>query len=1152
MKNKVFYRAFEEKYRGSQELIQKRLEVYIPFILALKEVNEDVKALDIGCGRGEWIGLLAKHGIVCKGIDLDKGMLKACKQQKFDVEYGDGIAYLGTLEDKSLMVISAFHVVEHISFEQLQRLVEESLRVLKPGGLLIMETPNPENIKVATENFYNDPTHIKPIPARLLSFLPEFYGFAKVKVLRLQEQKDLLSKRDVSLMQVLEEASPDYAVVAQKDAKNEILEHFDGVFSKDYGLSLGVLAESFESRIRAIEAKVSEAEKELLRIKGSVSWKVTKPLRIIYGLSGRVLKVSGLSIYQKFKKLYQRVILRVQYHECDELTFEAQGIYDLFGKIYKERTLEKFSSNKLAIVTPLPPQRSGVSSYILDLLEGLSQLYEIDLISNVKPAGLNVPVYSLDYFKKHAGQYSKILYQVGNHPIHEHYLDLIEQFPGIVVLHDFFLGDLLYSNGNHERLDRGLVYSHGYSSIYQKKHRNIKEIIKKYPSNAQILQHAKAVIVHSEYAKSLSIHYYNDVYINKIFDVPQVYMKDEEDLLLDHIDERNNFLVCSFGHIVEHKCIKEIIDAWKKCGLSNEKKYQLIFVGQLPETDYGKTIESLTKELENVKITGYLSDGRYKEYLKRTDLAIQLRLESRGEASRALLECMAWGIPTIANAHGFINELPDDAIYKIAEQFTTEELSSAIKELHSNRELSEQISNKSRKYMNENHSPIIVAKRMRDIIENIYDSSGFCSIRDRYPEVWSKSGSFPTVEAAALAKSIDLELKKQQVPRVYVDISAIINEDLKTGIQRVVRAILTALFQMDLMSYHVVPVYLTDKNNYWHYRVANSYMTYLTGDKFTINYDTVVEPVEGDIYLGLDFYAGGVVEAFKSGLYHQWKKRGVDINFVVYDILPILHPHFFPDSEEVSSIHAKWVECISSISKQLVCISHSVANDLQSWLKENSSSYLKSLKITSIHLGADIDNSVPSNGLPTNTYKVLEAIKASKSFLMVGTIEPRKRHQQVLEAFEMLWERKIDVNLVIVGKKGWNIEHLIQKLYNHPYKNQKLFVLNDVSDEYLEKIYESSVCLIAASEGEGFGLPLIEAAQKKIPIIARDIPVFKEVAGKHAYYFENSKEPEVITETIKEWLDLYKEGKHPSSDDMPWLTWEESAKQLLLNLGIKK
>jgi glycosyltransferase involved in cell wall biosynthesis len=94
--------------------------------------------------------------------------------------------------------------------------------------------------------------------------------------------------------------------------------------------------------------------------------------------------------------------------------------------------------------------------------------------------------------------------------------------------------------------------------------------------------------------------------------------------------------------------------------------------------------------------------------------------------------------------------------------------------------------------------------------------------------------------------------------------------------------------------------------------------------------------------------------------------------------------------------------------------------------------------------------------------------------------------------------------------------------------------------------------LIAASEGEGFGLPLIEAAQKKIPIIARDIPVFKEVAGKHAYYFENSKEPEVITETIKEWLDLYKEGKHPSSDDMPWLTWEESAKQLLLNLGIKK
>jgi len=120
---------------------------------------------------------------------------------------------------------------------------------------------------------------------------------------------------------------------------------------------------------------------------------------------------------------------------------------------------------------------------------------------------------------------------------------------------------------------------------------------------------------------------------------------------------------------------------------------------------------------------------------------------------------------------------------------------------------------------------------------------------------------------------------------------------------------------------------------------------------------------------------------------------------------------------------------------------------------------------------------------------------------------------------------------------------LIEKLHHHSELGKRLFWLEGVSDEYLEKVYAASTCLIAASEGEGFGLPLIEAAQHKLPIIARDIPVFREVAGEHAYYF-SGREPADLALAVKNWLGQFEAGQHPMSEHMPWLTWKESAERL--------
>ncbi|RMO80977.1 Chromosome segregation ATPase [Pseudomonas syringae pv. philadelphi] len=244
-----FYRAFEDRYRGSRELIHERQQVYVPFLEPLKQLYPECSALDLGCGRGEWLEILVQNGFQALGIDLDAGMLEACNALGLPVEKVDALEKLKSMPDESLTVVSGFHIAEHIPFDDLKVLVAEALRVLKPAGLLILETPNSENLVVGTQTFYLDPTHNCPIPHLLLSFLAEYSQFSRSQLLRLQEPETLAQGRPVDLFSVLHGVSPDYAVVAQKAAAPEQMELFDTVFAQEYGLSLESLSRRYDAQV---------------------------------------------------------------------------------------------------------------------------------------------------------------------------------------------------------------------------------------------------------------------------------------------------------------------------------------------------------------------------------------------------------------------------------------------------------------------------------------------------------------------------------------------------------------------------------------------------------------------------------------------------------------------------------------------------------------------------------------------------------------------------------------------------------------------------------------------------------------------------------------------------------------------------------------
>jgi O-antigen chain-terminating methyltransferase len=207
-----FYLDLERRFRGTADEISARAQPYLSLLQTDPALFTPV--LDIGSGRGEWLALLARENLSASGVDLNPINGHFCRSRGLEVRTGDAIAYLASLAPASLGTVTAFHLVEHLPFATLLALTDEILRVLKPGGLLIYETPNPENILVATQYFWIDPTHIKPLPPDLLHFLVLQRGFTNAEIRRLHPGEP--SPTPDATLQALLSGPRDYAVIAVK------------------------------------------------------------------------------------------------------------------------------------------------------------------------------------------------------------------------------------------------------------------------------------------------------------------------------------------------------------------------------------------------------------------------------------------------------------------------------------------------------------------------------------------------------------------------------------------------------------------------------------------------------------------------------------------------------------------------------------------------------------------------------------------------------------------------------------------------------------------------------------------------------------------------------------------------------------------------
>lgn len=811
---------------------------------------------------------------------------------------------------------------------------------------------------------------------------------------------------------------------------------------------------------------------------------------------------------------------------------------------------------KLAYISPLPPARTGIADYSAELLPALAEFYDIDVIVDPETCGTprfdGVETRIATWFVDNVDRYDRVVYHFGNSPFHRYMFPMLDVMPGVVVLHDFFLSHIvagMEADGREPGCwSQALYEGHGYSGLrarYQQEEDT--DAIWDFPCSLEVVQKSLGLIVHSTNSKRLARQWYGGD--DKDWsEIPLVRIASSN---ADKVRARSllgfgadDYLVCAFGLLGPTKLNLQLLRAWAASLLAKDASCHLVFVGENHPGDYGEEVSCLIDETGlkgRVRITGWADTSTFRQYLAAADVGVQLRTLSRGETSAAVLDCMNYGMATLVNANGSMADLDAEAVWKLPDAFTESELKEALETLHADAALRTRLGDAARRIIRERHAPEQCAKQYRDAIEHFYQT-GLAHPAMLARAIIARAGAADDLQLrqAAMAMAANV-VPRNSKPQFLVGISALVEHDAKTGIQRVVRSLLKEWLENPPAGFRVEPVYATPTEPY---RYARRFTAKLMGFEDGWLQDAPIDYGLGDVFLSLDLEAH--LAQGQRAFYENLRFQGVQVKFVVYDLLCMSLPQFFDPG--LVTLFDKWLEVVTENDGAL-CISKAVADDLAQWVAQHAPERSGRFVIDWFHLGGDLQNSLASFGMPDDARQLVETLKSAPSFLMVGTVEPRKGHAQVLDAFECLWQQSQDVRLVIVGKRGWLVDDLVAKLKGHAELGKRLFWLEGISDEFLTEIYGACDCLIAASFGEGFGLPLIEAAQHNLPILARDLPVFREVAGDFARYFK-AEDGSALAQAVRAWLAAHDAGAIPSAGNMPFLTWKQSAAQLATKLTL--
>ena len=275
----------------------------------------------------------------------------------------------------------------------------------------------------------------------------------------------------------------------------------------------------------------------------------------------------------------------------------------------------------------------------------------------------------------------------------------------------------------------------------------------------------------------------------------------------------------------------------------------------------------------------------------------------------------------------------------------------------------------------------------------------------------------------------------------------------------------------------------------------------------------------------------------------RFRLNGGHVCAVLYDIIPFTHPETV--EKHTGNIYRSWWRKAPRHLDSIMCISNSVKQEYLTWQK--SRKLKRSIHpdmVGYFYLGADLGGS-------DNVIRILST--TDPFFMVLGSLEPRKNHSTVIDAFEILWKKNSNVNLVIVGRHGWKSDNLIKRIKLHKEYGSRLFLIRDATDRDLFALYQKCNAVIMASFSEGFGLPIVEAMQAGVNVICSDIPVFREIAGESAVYFDPLSTESLEFNVMNSLNNIVFDQNANNQPKKSWISWEQSTHQLLTKvIGLSK
>jgi len=595
------------------------------------------------------------------------------------------------------------------------------------------------------------------------------------------------------------------------------------------------------------------------------------------------------------------------------------------------------------------------------------------------------------------------------------------------------------------------------------------------------------------------------------------------------------------GGFDARKNVPALIRAFAALPEALRAAHQLVIVGRASQEEAAQLVAAARKArlpAESVVYTGFVSDEELiRLYAECALFVFPSLLEGFGLPP---LEAMACGAPVIASHAASLPEVVDkrDALF---DPQRADDITACMSQVLGNAHYADEL----RKYGRERAAMFSwksVANRALDALQELAHRQSrrpTVAIHDNplareeqlITDISLMDGKPSDEDLASVACMVVSTRKSEAMQRWLVDVSSIAEKDIHTGVQRVVRNILMHWFTSPPEGVQIVPIRFARGR----YRHARRYAFELFDRTGTPLPEDAIEAINGDVFFGLDWVVD-TIDAAEPQL-REWHRRGASLQFLIHDLLPVTLPDtFHPYARDRFD---NWLRRISRIADRLICVSRATRDELHGWLTSNRLTYQFGRSPALAHSPPGVDTTASPSQIRT---ELAAAMQQRPTVLMVGTLEPRKGHDQALRACELLWRSGVDINLVIVGHFGWLMESFAANLAKHEERKRRLFWIEDADDGELHAIYQASSVLLAASWGEGYGLPLIEAARHGLPVLARDLPVFREVMQQRATYFKASSATE-LADALRDWLTSPRRPDELASATS-WPSWKQSAERL--------